>query len=388
MTVDPSVKPGALQRCDQFVGRTTNWLYDHLRAVPRYAVCIFADQLLNRPEFPELVARNTSPTKIFRRVWRRLSPSGLYPPDARELRKWAPVVLHSHFGYVGVNDFSLQEFLHVPWLVSFYGADVYQMGRLPRWRAKYTSLFERASRVLALGPYMAEQLEKLGCPREKICIHALGVDVEALPVQPRKLQPREPLRLMFAGTFREKKGIQYALESAALARESGVQLELQIVGDAGTKPGDLETKAKVLETIRQLALENIVTHYSFLKFEDLINLALRSHIFIAPSVTSVDGDAEGTPFVLQQMMATCMPVLATVHSDIPFIFGKLSHLLVPERDSRALAERINFYFGNPQALEEDGLALRQQIRENFNVRACAARLSDIYDEVQSQRSGG
>jgi colanic acid/amylovoran biosynthesis glycosyltransferase len=229
---------------------------------------------------------------------------------------------------------------------------------------------------------MAEQLVKLGCPREKIRIHALGVDVETLPVQPRKLRPEEPLQLMFAGIFREKKGIQYVIESVALARQSGIRLKLHLVGDAGGKPGDLETKAAILEKIRQLGLDDVVTHHSFLKFQDMIELALRSHIFVAPSVTASDGDAEGTPFVLQQMMATGMPALATVHSDIPFIFGNLRHLLLPERDSLALAERISFYAKNTRALEEDGMALRDQIRKHFEVRACAANLSSIYDEIQ------
>jgi colanic acid/amylovoran biosynthesis glycosyltransferase len=235
---------------------------------------------------------------------------------------------------------------------------------------------------------MADQLVKLGCPREKIRIHALGVDVETLPVQPRKLRPEEPLQLMFAGIFREKKGIQYVIESAALARQSGIRLKLHLVGDAGGKPGDLETKTAILEKIRQLGLDDVVTHHSFLKFQDLIELALRSHIFVAPSVTALDGDAEGTPFVLQQMMATGMPALATVHSDIPFIFGNLRHLLLPERDSLALAERISFYAKNPRALEEDGMALRDQIRKHFEVRACAANLSGIYDEVQNGGATG
>jgi colanic acid/amylovoran biosynthesis glycosyltransferase len=109
---------------------------------------------------------------------------------------------------------------------------------------------------------------------------------------------------------------------------------------------------------------------------------------VAPSITAADGDAEGTPFVLQQIMATGMASLATIHSDIPFVFGKLRGLLVPERDSRALAERITFYANNTDALERDGLALRNQILNNFDVRACAARLSDIYDEIRLKPAAG
>src|SRR2546425_557328 len=44
-------RPVALQRCDAFVGRTTNWLYDHLRFVPRYTPLVLCDNLMLRDEF-------------------------------------------------------------------------------------------------------------------------------------------------------------------------------------------------------------------------------------------------------------------------------------------------------------------------------------------------
>lgn len=48
--------PVTLQRCVLFVGRTTNWLYEHLRFVPRYGRIILCDMLVNREEFSELEA--------------------------------------------------------------------------------------------------------------------------------------------------------------------------------------------------------------------------------------------------------------------------------------------------------------------------------------------
>ncbi len=376
----------ALQRCDQFVGRTTNWLYDHLRFVPRYTPVVFCNLLMNRQEFPELQAWSPNTESLTRRLWRRLTASRLYPADSRRLRKFAPCILHSHFGYVAVEDRLLQRHLDVPWVVSFYGADVYQLGRLEQWRARYAPVFERAVRVLALGPVMAQHLEQIGCPREKIRIHPLGIDVESLPVKPRTRQLGEPLRVLFAGTFREKKGVRYVIESAALAQRAGVRLELHLVGDAAGKPGDHETKDAIFQQVRQLNLEDVTTHYSFLSFQELVALALRAHVFVAPSITAADGDAEGTPFVLQQMMATGMPALATLHSDIPFLFGEHKHLLVPERDAKILADRLQMYAENAEAVINHGMALREQMRRSFDVRSCAAHLSEIYDEIRGRSS--
>jgi colanic acid/amylovoran biosynthesis glycosyltransferase len=225
----------------------------------------------------------------------------------------------------------------------------------------------------------------LGCPKEKIFVHPLGVDVEALPNHERRLYGSTSLKILFAGTFREKKGIEYLIQGAAQARKRGVRLHVTLVGDASDKPGDSETKESVIRDIKRLDMIDVVTHLPFLRFDSLLRLALESHVFVAPSVTSTDGDAEGTPFVLQQMMATGMPVIATMHSDIPYIFGEYKHQLVPERDSEAIATRLQQYADEPERLVVDGMAFRERIRTAFDVRACAARLSEIYDSVLARR---
>jgi colanic acid/amylovoran biosynthesis glycosyltransferase len=372
----------ALERCDQFVGRTTNWLYDHLRFVPRYAPVVLCDRLLNREEFRALEARALKHECLSRRLWRRVTGSRLYPSDLLWLRRREPSVLHSHSGYVAVDDLELQQLLDVPWVVSFYGADVYQLGPLAEWQQMYARMFEQAARVLALGPVMAARLRGLGCPEEKLGIHPLGVDASGLPSKSRVLRPGEPLKILFAGTFREKKGIEYVVEAAALAQRAGVRLELNLVGDEMGKAGDRETKDRVFRGIKRLGLESTVIHHSFLAFRQLIDLALCCHVFVAPSVTAADGDAEGTPFVLQQMMATGMPTIATSHSDIPYVFGEHAHMLVPERDAGAIAERLQRYAEDPDTLVIDGIVLRDRIRRAFNVRECAVRLGEDYDAIR------
>jgi len=371
----------ALQRCDQFVGRTTNWLYDHFRLVENYRLVVLADALENRVEFPLVEAFSVDRHDLAHRLWRRLNGGRPDPKMKRWLKELEPRILHSHFGYVAVNDFYLHEFLNVPWVVSFYGADVYQLGRQESWRKQYAVLFNQAAKILALGPAMAKSLEKLGCPENKIAIHPLGVDVSGIGHAARILRPGEPLKILFAGTFREKKGLQFAIESIKIARQEGLHLVLNIVGDEGGKPGDYEAKKTFLQLLRKYGLENHVNLHSFVPFQRLMELALSSHVFVAPSVTAADGDSEGTPFVLQQMMATGMPCIATRHSDIPFLFGDCQDMLVPERDAKAIVARFCRYVESPQKLIEDGCRLRRQVCSFFNVRNCTTRLGAVYDSL-------
>jgi len=371
----------ALHLVEVFVGRTMNWLYDHLCCVPRYKQVIVTEKLKNRTEFPEMEAIALDQSRILRRVWSRLAGrNNVYPWDLRRINGFRPVVLHSHFGNNAIAHLPVAERLDCPWFVSFYGADVYEGEQDPKAKAHFAPVFARARLVLALGPVMAEHLEQLGCPAEKIRIHPLGVGIGRLPSKERKLTPGEPLRILFAGTFREKKGVEYLVQAVGIARDAGVPLKLELVGDAQGKKGDQQTKQAILSLLRELGLESITTQHSYLQFSQLIQLALESHLFIGPSVTAGSGDREGTPFVLQQMMATGMPAIATQHSDIPYIFGPLSNLLVPERDAKAIAERIQFYYGDPQALTEDGLRLRERIA-SFALKTTSAHLAELYDSV-------
>lgn len=375
--------PVALQRTDRFVGRAMNWMYHHLRRVPRYRPVVMTDVLQNRIQYPELEAFALPWRRIGLRVWRRLMGRRPYPPDLRRAIRYRPVVLQSHFGYVGVGDLELQRALGVPWVVAFYGADVYLHGRDPIWRERYGPLFERANLMLALGPVMRDALVDLGCPSAKIVIHPLGVDVEDVPHRERRLARGERLEILFAGTFREKKGAVYLLEAASLLRRRGVPFRLHLVGDASRRHGDDAARDEILAAITRFDLGDQLQRYSWLEFRQLMDLALRSHVFVAPSVTAKDGDAEGTPFVIQQMMLSGMPVVSTRHSDIPYIFGPLAGggALVPERDAVALADRLTHYAENPGAVTDDGALMRRRMLETFDIRRCASHLAELYDRV-------
>lgn len=377
----------SLHHCDRFVARTMNWLYDHLRHLDdRYPPWVLCRRLEHRDEFPEIEAVEVDPSALRRRVWRRVANGAPFSPDLRAARRRSPALWHSHFGHVAVETHQWLERLELPRLVSFYGADLYALATRPEWQRRYRSLFERAEAILALGPAMARRLEGLGAEPAKVRVHPLGVDVHALPTAYRSVRPGGPLKLLFAGTFREKKGIEYVIEGAALASRRGVPIELHLAGDTHGKPGDRDTKERVFRRIRRLGLEDVVTHHSWLAYRELVSLALECHVLVHPSVTASDGDAEGTPFVIQQMMATGMPVVATRHSDIPFLFGEYADLLVPERDGPAIADELVRYWEEPERVATVGRALRRTVVERLDVRDRARELADLYDVVTGRET--
>ncbi len=352
--------PAALERCDRFVARTMNWMYDHLRVLTRCSPLILTDHVENRSESAELKAWQWRPETLPRRVWHKPRGSEPWPPDLHRLRRGEPVLLHSHFGWVATGDHTLREAMELPWIVGIYGAEAYELPRNPAWRP---------------------QLEALGCDREKLVVHNLGVDLDALHFKARVRSPDEPLWILFAGTFREKKGVPDLIDALHLLEGNGVPVHLELVGDAAMKPGDAETKAEILARIRRWGLEDAVTRHPFLPFGELVELARHCHVLATPSVTAASGDAEGTVFITQQTMATGMPVVATRHADIPYTFGDLADSLVPERDPPALAAALRRYVEVPDALTTDGARVRRHAEENLDLRKAAEALARIYDRV-------
>ena len=91
--------------------------------------------------------------------------------------------------------------------------------------------------------------------------------------------------------------------------------------------------------------------------------------------------------MIQQMMATGIPVISTRHSDIPFIFGDCAPLLVGERQAGEIAEQLQRYYEDPQRLAEVGTQLSDQVRKHFDVRTRAASLSEIYESLINGTAG-
>src|SRR5262249_60301615 len=91
----------------------------------------------------------------------------------------------------------------------------FEMGGLPKeepvWRERYAEMFSKVELVTCQGPYMAQSVIELGCPRHKMRIHRLGIETEQIRYRPRQWKIGRPLRVLVAASFVEKKGIPSAL---------------------------------------------------------------------------------------------------------------------------------------------------------------------------------
>jgi colanic acid/amylovoran biosynthesis glycosyltransferase len=302
---------------------------------------------------------------------------------ARRGRALAPDLIHSHFGNRAWENLRAVRELKTKHVVTFYGYDVSLLPRQsPTWRARYEKLFQEADLFLCEGAHMAACVAALGCPQHKIRIHHLGVAIDQIPFTPRSWNGEGPLRVLLAASFREKKGLPYGLEALAqLARR--LPIEVSIIGDAGPSEPEQAEKQLILRILERHRSHLHTRLLGYQRHETLLNEAARHHVFVSPSVTAKDGDTEGgAPVSIIEMLASGMPVVSSMHADIPEVMGEpMAHLLAPERDVPGLVARLEWLVNYRAAWRPLLDAQRERVEREYSRPIQAARLLKLYGSV-------
>lgn len=374
-----------------YLNTTENWCYRLIAHLRDVQLIIVTDTILNSEKFPLPSADFSTPwytrqlfsdspliqrvvKSITRVVWARFT----LPADLEQTE-----LLHAHFATIGWYYLSLRRKLHIPLIVSFYGYDYEWLPRNhPEWQKRYEVLFDEAALFLAEGRAGREKLIRMGCPEYKVQIARLGVNVKEISFALRHKKTNS-LRLVQVASFTEKKGHTTTVRAFARAAALYTDLHLTLVG---MDPSGLRVGLEKI--IAEYGIANRVAFVDGIDFARLHKYLQDFHVFIHPSRHSETGDSEGgAPIVLLDAQATGMPVLSTIHCDIPDeVIHEVTGILVQENDYEGLAEAIGRFY----RMEETEYHCfcrnaRRHIEENYDVIMCAEKLRDIYSDVIAAR---
>jgi colanic acid/amylovoran biosynthesis glycosyltransferase len=286
-------------------------------------------------------------------------------------------VIHAHFSHVGYQYLPLSISLEIPLITTFYGFDVSIHDVLRRKQSEYTQLFEEGAYFLVEGPHMRDKLISLGCPKEKISIQRIAIDLDQYQYRARSWDKKRPIRVLFVGRFTEKKGLEYALRALAQLRRD-YPLQFRIIG-----AGPLETNLHSLAD--DLGFENEIIWLRMRPHKKVIEELQSSDILIQPSVAARNGDSEGgAPTIILEAQACGVPVISTNHADIPYVTcPNESALLSPERDTNSLANNIRYLFDNSDLCSQMGRKGREHVEEFHDVGNEVLALEDLYKKLIS-----
>jgi colanic acid/amylovoran biosynthesis glycosyltransferase len=371
--------------------QTQNWIHTQVDCTPVDCVesHVGCERVANLGQFAVTNLHSLSAQPWIRRAWdlgcRRLRLRRHLDFYARLARFIEADIVHSHFGHVGWTNLGAVRAAGTRHVVTFYGFDVNYLPRRPRWGGRIRDLLEKADLVLCEGPHMRDCIEALGCPAGKTRVQHLGVRLERLPFQPRAMAAGEPLRVLMAAAFVEKKGIPYGLRALGRLKRH-VNLEATVIGDARNAPDSRQEKARIQDAIRESGLEGKVAMLGLVPYAELLRQMALHHVFLAPSVTSARGDTEGgAPVSIIEAAASGMVVVSSRHCDIPnVVIDRETGFLADERDIDGLAECL----AEAVAMREHWSGMLQLARARVEAKFTAARqgehLAAIYRELISR----
>jgi glycosyltransferase involved in cell wall biosynthesis len=204
-------------------------------------------------------------------------------------------------------------------------------------------------------------------PRQAVMIMPNGIDVRAFARVPTlRSCARRPLRVVYIGRLARDKGLYEALQGVRIAMELGVDAHLTIAG-AGSEGESLERYSRAIGLATRVAFRGPVFG------DDKVNLLAASDVAILPSY------AEGLPYALLEAMAAGIPVLATSVGAIPDVMTHGIHgLLVPPRDSTAIAEAFAALVRDRERLSWMSRACRRRVLAAYSIERLAAELAVHY----------
>ena len=280
-------------------------------------------------------------------------------------------LIRACFGYGGLKMLPLCQQLKLPLITSFHGIDVSERAKRRIYRYRLKKLFEKGSLFLVRSEVMKEDTSNLGCEGDKIVVHYGGVDVEKFRFKKRR-ETQGKVKILMCGRFIEKKGFEYGIMAFAQLLKKYNDIELRIVGD-----GPLRLKLELLT--KMLRLGERVSFSGEKEPRDIPEEMWNAQIFLAPSVTSRGGNKEGIPNVIQEAMATGLPVVSAYHAGIPeLVIDKKTGFLVPEKDIEGLVDRLDYLISHPELWEKLGAQGREVVEEKFNLFKQVRKLERIY----------
>jgi glycosyltransferase involved in cell wall biosynthesis len=186
--------------------------------------------------------------------------------------------------------------------------------------------------------------------------------------------PRE-LHLVTVARLHQAKGHLHALAAIHRGLQAGLNLHYTIAGEG-------PYRVALLSAINELNLGSNVTLVGTLSETEVFQLLSKADTFLLPSI----GSGEAWPVSVMEAMAAGLPVIASTIGATPeMITSGKDGYLVPQRDERALLEKITLLACDVDLRRRVGQAARRTAEQRFDVSATAGALRDALCESWNAR---
>ena len=285
------------------------------------------------------------------------------------LKEIRPDVLHTYLLHGNILGRLIGRLVGVPVLIGSERT----IGQARKWGRLATRLTNPLTDAVEVNSEIGGRaIERdLGVPSEKIELVRSGLDLSVFSSASRRDELRSEFGvtadqhlIVYMGRLRTVKGVEYGIRAFASALEQLPNIRIVLAGEGDQRNflSSLVSKLGISEQVDFLSVRN-----------DVPELLSAADSVLMPSLT------EGFPRTAIEAMAAGKPVIATNVGGTPeAIIDGETGILVPARDSDALASAIVRLVGDSDLQARLGAAGRERAAQNYSVDKYVSRLDEMY----------
>lgn len=289
---------------------------------------------------------------------------------ARVLERLQPDIVHAHDPHavaMAALALSLGRFRSPGALVASRRVDFHlKQNAFSKWKYRQVVVF------LCASDRIRSMLQADGIPAERTVTVREGIDIAHVDAAPPINLHGElwlPAHAPIVGNIAAlvpHKGQRYLIDAAAIVVREIPDARFVIVGEG-------ELRQSLERQIRALHLDK---HVFLLGFRlDVLSIVKTFDVFVMSSIT------EGLGTSLLDAMASSRPIVATRAGGIPEVVDARCAILVPPRDSRALAQAIVELLSDPGRRARLGAAGFERVRAEFSAERMVRETAEVYKRI-------
>lgn len=296
------------------------------------------------------------------RTWYRLLPLAGRPADVIYF-PWNSAAI----SYVALYD------LGIPVLVSCRGSQVnvgpHDPGRT-ELRAGLQVTLSRAAGVHCVSKAIETEAKAYGLDPAKSRVIHPAVDPDRFRPPARARTGTGPRRVIAVGSLSWKKGFEYALRAIRLAKDAGLDLELDIIGEG-------VDRQRLLFGIQDLGLSGCVRLSGQLPADGVRERLQNADLFLLSSVS------EGLSNATLEAMATGLPVVTTDCGGMrEAVSDGVEGFVVPIRDVKRMAAALGRLAEDSELRIRMGAAARDRVLKEFTLERQVRAFTELLEEVR------
>jgi L-malate glycosyltransferase len=292
-----------------------------------------------------------------------------YQPFQKLIRQLDPQLIHFHFVSEGGRAFYWDR-INVPMIATTWGQDViFDNGPYPGAEMSLRKMLNRARIVTATTHMLARETARYTPSGKPIYIIPFGVDLSRFALRDEKPPGKNDIiTLGFVKWLLPKYGPDILIEAFAAIHHERLNTKLVMAGR-----GDMREQLE--KRIAQLNLTDSVQILGRVDHAKVPELIRSFDIMVMPSI--YESETFGVAAI--EAAACAVPVIASKVGGVPeAVLHQQTGLLVPPRDTAALAHACIELIDDPKRRRQLGLAGRRFVERYYDWNNNTKQMEEIY----------